>query len=1034
MQRQRPLYVAFVASGIAGLVYEVTWSRYLGLYVGHSAYAQVLVLAVYLGGMAVGSLAVSDLSRRLERPLLWYAGTEAALAGFGLLFHPIFGAATGFTYDSVFPALGSASLVGAVRWGVAGVLILPQAVALGATFPLMAASLVRTDEDRPGRGVAVAYLANTLGGAAGVLLAGFWLVGTVGLAGTMAAAAGLNALAALLAWSVARSSAPARTAEPESAAAHLAAAAPEEGSPTPERPTRDTGGSREPDPASRPLVRLLLTVSFGTALASFAYEIGWIRMLSLVLGSATHAFELMLSAFILGLAAGAWLIRNVTDRSAAPLRLLGGIQVFMGLAALATLPLYLVSFDAVAYLVQTLRERPDGYALFNLSRYALCLAIMLPSTVAAGMTLPVITGTLLRRGAGERSIGQVYGVNTIGSVVGAGVAGLLGLPWLGLKGLLIAGAALDVALGVWLLERSARREGRPRPRMALAGLGAGALAAAVGIGVRFEHSLVTSGVFRYGEIPAEGAWEPLYYADGRTATVSAHLGLGDGMIVLSTNGKPDASMGLRWRDERRDTLPITPIGAGQDFTTQVLAPAIALAYAPAAARVANVGHGSGMTGSTFLASPSVERLVTIEIEPAMVEGSFVFLPMNGPVFADPRSSFVFDDAKSFFAYSRERFDVLFAEPSNPWVSGNASLFTAEFYERARGFLAPGGVLAQWIQIYELNDRLLLSVLAAIDRVFPSYRGFLVGDMDLLIVASADGPLREPPDWSVLDLEGVRALTLSAPPFTPEHMRALELFDETTFRAVLERGVAPNSDYRPILDSGAEASRFRQQTAEGTYAFATSRLDLARVLRGERQPPLPYRLVPARGLEAAIRWGRAAWLREAMERGGGIAPEEYPEWGDQLVGLRTLLVQAAGAEPPFSWESWAGAFVRMESELHWGTSGWAAEALYGPVRAFLDRVEAPAPARATVALLHGAASLDWAEAAGGADVLVPLVAEGERWTPPDLLLDISVVAYLRTGRVQAARLALTRLTPRTGRADWNLRNRLLEALIAEAEGG
>ncbi|MGB1658493.1 MAG: spermidine synthase, partial [Longimicrobiales bacterium] len=154
------LRTAFFCSGTAGLVYEVLWSRYLGLYVGHSAYAQVLVLTVYLGGMAVGSMAVADVSKRLPNPLRWYVGAELALALFGLAFHTVFVAATNWSYDSVFPAIADASWVGSIRWALAGALILPQAIVLGMTFPLMAAGLVREDPTHPGARVADAYTLN----------------------------------------------------------------------------------------------------------------------------------------------------------------------------------------------------------------------------------------------------------------------------------------------------------------------------------------------------------------------------------------------------------------------------------------------------------------------------------------------------------------------------------------------------------------------------------------------------------------------------------------------------------------------------------------------------------------------------------------------------------------------------------------------------------------------------------------------------------------------------------------------------------
>jgi predicted membrane-bound spermidine synthase len=1013
VNRRRSIYAAFLLSGVAGLVYEVLWTRYLGLFVGHSAYAQVLVLAVYLGGMAVGALAVSDVSSRARDPLRWYARVEIALGVAGLLFHWLFMFATDLSHDVLFPAVGSASWVGSVRWAVAGALILPQAVLLGTTFPLMAAGLVREDSGHPGGSVARAYLLNTLGGAAGVLLAGFVFVDWFGLPGTAVAAGALNLGAAALVLRALRG--------PQA-----------ESSPEVREPATVQPGIAPSMAASSPqLPVLLLVVAFGTAVASFAYEIGWIRMLSLVLGSATHAFELMLSAFILGIALGAWVIRKRSDETADPVGLLGSIQVGMGLTALLSLPLYLLSFGAMANMIQAFSGEPAGYMLFNIGRYGLCLLVMLPSTVLAGATLPLITGALIRSGAGERAIGRVYGVNTIGSVVGAGAAGLIGLPLLGLEGLVAGGAALDVLLGVVLLERAGvwSRSGRRRAALAV-GLSATAFVTITGL-VEFDPTTITSGVYRRGDLTERARWRSLFYADGRTATVSAHIGTDDGVIVLATNGKPDASLGPRWIMEGRDTLKPLPVPTGRDFTTQVLAPIVGLAHNAEARAIANVGHGSGMTASSFLTSGNLERLVTIEIEPLMVEGSLVFLPANGPAFADPRVSYVFDDAKSFFSYRQERFDIIFAEPSNPWVSGTASLFTEEFYQRVIQFLSEGGVLTQWMQIYEIDDDLFLSVLAALDAVFPSYRAYLVGDADVAIVASLDPDMGDP-DWSVVETETFAALTTGAPPFLAQHMEASLLFDQNTFRAVLNQGVQPNSDFHPVLDLGAERTRFEQQAAEGVYSFAVSRVDLTRHLSNRPLERHSYATPPAYSLASVLLTERGAWLREAVEVGGGLSPEEFPEWDEDLVHLQTFFLLSSADVQVGSWETWAGGFVRAENAQHWGTSGWTDSTFYGNVYSFLERAEAPSAARAAVDLMNGYALADWSRVADAADRLVPGVSAGERWVPPDLLLDVAVLAYLETGRPEAARNAIAGLMPRTGRVESNLRNRLLRALVDEAD--
>src|SRR5262245_32260548 len=190
------LYVVFVLSGAAGLIYESIWTRYLGLFVGHSAYAQVIVLVIFLGGMSLGALVVGRRTERVKRPLFWYAIVELLTGVIGLVFHDVFVATTNFTYASVFPAVGLGPAQTIVKWGIASLLILPQSVLLGMTFPLMSAGVVRRIPERVGNALATLYFANSFGAAAGVLIAGFWLVAAMGLPGTLLTAAILNIVVA----------------------------------------------------------------------------------------------------------------------------------------------------------------------------------------------------------------------------------------------------------------------------------------------------------------------------------------------------------------------------------------------------------------------------------------------------------------------------------------------------------------------------------------------------------------------------------------------------------------------------------------------------------------------------------------------------------------------------------------------------------------------------------------------------------------------------------------------------------------------
>ena len=322
MAPRHAFYVLFIASGFAGLIYESVWTHYLKLYLGHAAYAQSLVLIVFMGGMALGAAYCARISTRIGNPLAAYAAIEATIGICALGFHEVFVAATDWSYLSLLPGMGIDSIALAAKLTVACVLILPQSILLGATFPLMSAGLVRAThaEARPvlGEPVAMLYFANSLGAAAGVLASGFVLIAWVGLPGTLRTAGVINlVLAAAVALLARRAKA------------------------SPPIPARSGDGSRT--------ANMLLGVAMLTGLASFIYEICWIRMLSLVLGASTHSFELMLSTFILGLALGGLAVRRLVDGAASPERLLGWVQVAMGLLALATLPVYDRTFELMEY-------------------------------------------------------------------------------------------------------------------------------------------------------------------------------------------------------------------------------------------------------------------------------------------------------------------------------------------------------------------------------------------------------------------------------------------------------------------------------------------------------------------------------------------------------------------------------------------------------------------------------------------------------------------------------------------------------------
>ncbi|HSU64193.1 MAG TPA: hypothetical protein VLJ12_10045, partial [Burkholderiales bacterium] len=620
------------------------------------------------------------------------------------------------------------------------------------------------------------------GAAAGVLASGFVLIAWAGLPGTLRTAGILNLLIAATVWLAARPAhhAPLKSAGPGAGAAGM-----------------------------------LLAVALFTGLASFVYEIGWIRMLSLVLGASTHSFELMLSTFILGLALGGLAVRRRVDASPAPERLLGWVQIAMGLLALATLPVYDFTFSLMEALMKGLARSSTGYLLFNAAGQAIAALVMLPATFCAGMTLPLLTGALLRRGAGEAAIGRVYAANTLGAIAGVVLAVHVGLPLLGLKGTLLLGSLIDAALGLALL-----RAFEVKRRVAFAAVACAALFLAVALAVELDANKMTAGVFRHGELAASRDATILFSKDGKTATV--HLVKYPEATSLRTNGKSDGSINLD-RDGAR----------GTDEITMVLTAALPLALKPELKSAAVIGIGTGLTTHTLLQGLGIERVDTVEIEAAMAEASRGFMPRNSGAFADPRGSIVIDDAKTFFAAHGRRYDLIVSEPSNPWVSGVSSLFTREFYRRIRTHLEPGGLLAQWFQLYEIDASLVATVMRALGEVFPYYAVFAPSDHDLLIVAG-ERVVPMPPLARVFEQPGVAKELWTVHVLTAGDLDARYLGSRATLEPLFASyGMPANSDYAPVLDLNAARHRFMEKSAADVVALLNAEVPLLELLEPSR---------------------------------------------------------------------------------------------------------------------------------------------------------------------------------------------------------
>jgi spermidine synthase len=826
--RRRFLLGIFVVSGFTGLIYESIWSQYLKLFLGHAAYAQTVVLAMFMGGMALGSWLVTRYCTRL-RQLLWaYLLVEALIGICGIVFHRVFVTATDLSFAKVIPALPPGAATYAYKWLLAALLVLPQSVLLGTTFPLISGGIIRRWPDRAGETLSILYFTNSLGGALGVLVSGFILIGMVGLPGTILTAGLLNMALALGVWLVVR-----RQAEP-TATSHATPAL-----------ASSSARSAVVDPAARWFV----IAAFLTGAATFMYELGWIRMLSLVLGSSTHSFELMLSAFIFGLAFGGLYVRKRIERIADPQSYLGGIMLLMGVLAALTVPASNLMYDFMGWSMTTFTHTAGGYVAFNAISQSIAALIMVPATFCAGMTLPVLTHALMRSGVGEKAIGTIYSVNTLGAIVGVLLAVHVLMPWIGVKGVILTGAGIHVALG---LSRLTLRD-RWQPATIVATAFGIAVFGATAVLGRLDPLRVASGVYRTGDatVPADATIR--YLRDGKTATIT--LMEERGMVSIATNGKPDAAIQM---------------GQGQfppDELTMVLAAAIPLSLHPNAVRVANIGFGSGLTTHTLLASSRLERLDSIEIEPMMVEAARQgFDARIHDVFEDPRSHIVYEDAKTFFAATREPYDLIVSEPSNPWVSGVATLFSDEFYGHIVRYLRPDGCLVQWMQIYETDMDVVASVVKALSRHFGAYAIYNLNDLDVLIVATPGAALPAltgrafewPGMRAALDHIGVQSVA---------DLQSRLIGDRRILEPLFNSFAVPaNSDFFPFVDLNAPRLRFMARNAFELTGLTSMSVPFLDVLRADSAAGPTLEPSERSRLMRDLRVRRALAIRRALSSG------------------------------------------------------------------------------------------------------------------------------------------------------------------------
>lgn len=715
------IYTAFFLSGLAGLMHQVIWARLLVQLIGSTAHAQMIVLAVFMGGLAIGATWFGKLADQHRHPLRLYIILELVIGGYCLLVPWLLdltelgyvGMARSFFDQSALTLLLRVSLV--------TLLILGPSVLMGATLPVMSRHLVHRLKDTQ-RQVANLYALNSLGAVVGVGLAGFVMLPLFGIHAALGVASLLNFIAA---------------------AVVIRAALYE----THARPPKNSSVNNPPKPSystAQYVVTLFALVC--TGFAAMSYEVLFNRIIALAFGASTYSFSIMLISFITGISIGSAIVARLNINR--PLWLLGLSQLAVVAALLTATPL----ISRMPYLIDLLRialqNTSYGFEIYQVGKGLLCLGVLLAPTIFLGFSFPLVTSIQVRnpQEIGAR-VGSTYAWNTLGNVMGVTITGLILLPTLGLLGAfhfslalnlvggiallavadesgygrrIAAGATISLVILIYIQQGSDWSDAinLARNHLRLRTAPPPSTAASVSVTPPKAHPASSFEAWQQTYIARQQDHEEFFFTEDAHATVLV-TGNADNRH-LYVNTKPDASN-------------------TNDLDTQLLMAHAPLLLATDARKVLIIGYGSGITAGSALRHP-IDQADIVEISPAVVRAGHLFEGDNYQVLQDTRAHTYIEDGQSFLRTAPNRYDIIISQPPNPWIAGVGGLFTVDYFQSARDRLTAHGLFAFWFHAYEQSDESVGLIIRTVAAIFPHVMLFADNDLGNLIAVASTSPI------------------------------------------------------------------------------------------------------------------------------------------------------------------------------------------------------------------------------------------------------------------------------------------------------
>lgn len=864
------LAVVLFVSGFCSLVYQVAWFRLARQVFGSSTASTSVVVAIFMGGLGLGAAIFGRRIARAARPLNLYAALEVGIAltagltpltiGLVQWIYVGFGGAQG---------MGGAGAL-AMRLALATVVLGIPTTLMGGTLPVMAHAL-QVDRDRGRRWVAWLYGVNTLGAVTGAVIANFAAIELLGIRKTIWLAALINLLLPIAVLSWARR---ARSRE--------------------EAPSPSDAATPPAVSTARVLpVPVLLVVAALVGFVFFLMEIVWYRLLGPLLGGTSYTFGLILAMALVGIGVGS-LAYAKGRRTRRPT--VNALALSLALEGLLMIVPFALG-DRLAYFTNVLRDLSAVGFVGLVASWAIVAAlVVVPAAAVAGYQFPLLVG--LFGSGGDRvglDVGRVYAWNTAGSILGSLAGGFGLLPLFGAVRLWWGSAAFLAVASLALAGRGLFDSRlRAVPTLVIAALTL-VLCQADGPTAFWRHSAIGAG--RLGDV-ARTPNDLTYAFNGwRLNLIEEVEGVESNVALMSydqlsliVNGKNDGS-------------------AVSDAPTVVMSGLIGAILHPDPRRGLVIGLGTGSSAGWLAAVESIERVDVVELEPAVVSLAVAFGPVNAVAHESEKIDLFVGDGREFVLTTDETYDVVFSEPSNPYRAGVADLFSQGFYRGVEKRLAPGGIFLQWLQLYEVDARVLQSALVTITSVFPHVETWMVNSADLLLVASRD-PLRHDLDllaarvqqepyrtalrntWGVAGLEGLYSGFVAGPELASTLGRSDRGVISTDDRPVLEFGFvrnlgSPAGATQDLLRSAAELGLSRPPWLDGIAWDVVEEFRAVRTL----QSRFPGQDAPAEDAQKIRLAARTAWLRGQVEDANRLWRGQD---GPPLVMLDRLLLAEGAA--------------------------------------------------------------------------------------------------------------------------------------------